>query len=164
MQRNVLKGFLTHHAKVRAIAVAIILLFDARGTLARAAEAEKLNVFYSSIAASSVVTWIPKEAGIYKKYGLDVNLIYAVGSQAVTTLMSGDTQIGQGSGAAAVLSRLSGSDVTIGLDPSLDIKMIQTGGVPEILQYMQQGVVKGGVISSPMSKRFIRVRVSRHKS
>ncbi len=74
MQRNVLKGFLTHHTKVRLIAVAIILLFDARGTLARAAEAEKLNVFYSSIAASSVVTWIPKEAGIYKKYGLDVNL------------------------------------------------------------------------------------------
>jgi ABC-type nitrate/sulfonate/bicarbonate transport system substrate-binding protein len=99
MQRNVLKGFLTHHTKVRLIAVAIILLFDARGTLARAAEAEKLNVFYSSIAASSVVTWIPKEAGIYKKYGLDVNLIYAVGSQAITTLISGDIQIGQGSGA-----------------------------------------------------------------
>lgn len=198
MQRNVLKGFLTHHAKVRLIAVAIILLFDARGTLARAAEAEKLNVFYSSIAASSVAPWIPKEAGIYKKYGLDVNLIYAVGSQAITTLIPGDTQIGQGSGAAAVPSRLSGSDVTIistpinviqmslvaasdinkpqdlkgktlgvsrfesltdiglrkalnelGLDPSLDIKMIQTGGVPEILQFMQQGVVKGGVISSP---------------
>jgi NitT/TauT family transport system substrate-binding protein len=40
-----------------------------------------------------------------------------------------------------------------GLDPALDIKMIQTGGVPEILQFMQQGVVKGGVISSPTLER-----------
>jgi NitT/TauT family transport system substrate-binding protein len=129
---------------------------------------------------------------------LDVSTIYVAGAQAISTLVSGDTQIVQGSGAAAVLSRLSGSDVTIigttinvvpmslvttadingpqdlkgktfgvsrfgsltdvglrkavsefGLDPSTDIKMIQTGGVPEILLFMQQGVVKGGLISSP---------------
>jgi ABC-type nitrate/sulfonate/bicarbonate transport system substrate-binding protein len=36
-----------------------------------------------------------------------------------------------------------------GLDPNRDIKMIQTGGVPEILLFMQQGVIKGGLISSP---------------
>jgi NitT/TauT family transport system substrate-binding protein len=166
--------------------------------LASAAEAERLNVCYSSIAATSITTWVPKEAGIYKKYGLDVNIIYIAGAQAITTLISGDTQIVQGSGAAAVLSRLSGSDVTMigttinvipmslvttpdiagaqdlkgktfgvsrfgsltdlglqkavsefGLDPSKDIKMIQTGGVPEILLFMQQGVIKGGLISSP---------------
>ena len=36
-----------------------------------------------------------------------------------------------------------------GLDPTSDIKVIQTGGVPEILQFMQQGVIKGGLVSSP---------------
>jgi ABC-type nitrate/sulfonate/bicarbonate transport system substrate-binding protein len=104
----------------------------------------------------------------------------------------------QGSGAAAALSRLSGSDLTVigttinvipmslvttpdittaqdlkgktygvsrfgsltdlglkravaelGLDPEKDIKMVQTGGVPENLLFMQQGVIKGGLISSP---------------
>jgi NitT/TauT family transport system substrate-binding protein len=163
-----------------------------------AAEPEKLNVCYSSIAATSVSTWVPQEAGIFKKYGLDVNIIYVAGAQAITTLVSGDTHIVQGSGAAAVLARLSGSDVTMigttinvipmslvttpdilgaqdlrgktfgvsrfgsltelglrkavtefGLDPSKDIKMIQTGGVPENLLFMQQGVIKGGLISSP---------------
>jgi len=127
-----------------------------------------------------------------------VRIIYVAGAQAITTLVSGDTQIVQGSGAAAALSRLSGSDVTIigttinvipmslvttpdiaspqdlrgktfgvsrfgsltdlglrkavgefGLDANKDIKMIQTGGVPEILLFMQQGVIKGGLISSP---------------
>jgi NitT/TauT family transport system substrate-binding protein len=200
MQNRLFAGFLGENAKrkVAAIAVAMILGWSQAATTARAAEAEKLNVFYSSIAATSMVTWIPKEAGIYKKYGLDVNLIYVVGAQAIATLISGDTHIGQGSGAAAVLSRLSGSNVTIigtpvnviqmslvttpdinrpqdlrgktlgvsrfgsltdlglrkavsefGLDPSNDIKVIQTGGVPEVLLYMQQGVIKGGLVSSP---------------
>src|SRR5918999_233064 len=166
--------------------------------LAEAAEAERLNICYSSIAATSITTWVPHEAGIYKKHGLDVRIIYVAGAQAITTLVSGDTQIVQGSGAAAALSRLSGSDATVigttinvipmslvttsdivtpqdlrgktfgvsrfgsltdlglkkavaehGLDPNKDIKMIQTGGVPEILLFMQQGVIKGGLISSP---------------
>jgi NitT/TauT family transport system substrate-binding protein len=165
---------------------------------AQAAELEKLNVCYSSIAATSITTWVPYEAGIYRKYGLDVSIIYVAGAQAITTLISGDTQIVQGSGAAAALSRLSGSDLTViattinvipmslvtapdittpqdlkgktygvsrfgsltdlglkravselGLDPDKDIKMIQTGGVPENLLFMQQGVIKGGLISSP---------------
>jgi len=125
-------------------------------------------------------------------------MVYVAGAQAITTLISGDAQIVQGSGAAAVLSRLSGSDVTMigttinvipmslmttpdittpqdlkgqtfgvtrfgsltdlglrkaasefGLDPYKDIKMIQTGGVPENLLFMQQGVIKGALISSP---------------
>jgi ABC-type nitrate/sulfonate/bicarbonate transport system substrate-binding protein len=166
--------------------------------VAEAAEAEKINVCYSSIAATSITTWVPKEAGIYKKHGLDVSIIYVAGAQSITTLISGDTQIVQGSGAAAVLSRLSGSDVIMigttvnvipmslvttpdvsgpqdlkgktfgvsrfgsltdlglrkavsefGLDPNKDIKMIQTGGVPENLLFMQQGVIKGALISSP---------------
>ncbi|HLN87616.1 MAG TPA: ABC transporter substrate-binding protein [Candidatus Limnocylindrales bacterium] len=176
----------------------INLFSAAMDQLAQAAEAEKLNICYSSIAATSISTWVPKEAGIYKKYGLDVNVIYVAGAQAISTLISGDTQIVQGSGAAAVLARLAGSDVTmigttinvipmslvttpdivgaqdlkgktfgvsrfgsltdlglrkavseLGLDPAKDIKMIQTGGVPENLLFMQQGIIKGALISSP---------------
>jgi NitT/TauT family transport system substrate-binding protein len=180
------------------LALSITPIADA----AQVPELEKLNICYSSIAATSVTTWVPQEAGIFKKYGLDVNIIYVAGAQAITTLISGDTQIVQGSGAAAALSRLSGSDLTVigttinvipmslvttpdittaqdlkgktygvsrfgsltdlglkravselGLDPEKDIKMIQTGGVPENLLFMQQGVIKGGLISSPTLER-----------
>ena len=62
---------------------------------------------------SFATTWVPLEAGLYKKHGLDVNLIYVAGSQAITTLISGDAQIAQASGAAGVVSRLAGSDVSI---------------------------------------------------
>ena len=80
------------------------LLLTCMNRFAQAAEADKLNVCYSSIAATSITTWVPKEAGIYKKYGLDVSIIYVAGAQAITTLISGDSQIVQGSGAAAAPS------------------------------------------------------------
>jgi ABC-type nitrate/sulfonate/bicarbonate transport system substrate-binding protein len=95
-------------------ALSVICAFVlASAAIARAAEAERINVCYSSIAATSITTWVPHEAGIYKKHGLDVRIIYVAGAQAITTLVSGDTQIVQGSGAAAALSRLSGSDLTV---------------------------------------------------
>jgi len=184
---------------LKMVAVSLLgLVAIGLSSSADAAEPERINVCYSSIAATSITTWVPYEAGIYKKYGLDVRIIYVAGAQAITTLVSGDTQIVQGSGAAAAFSRLSGSDVTIigttinvipmslvttpdiaspqdlrgktfgvsrfgsltdlglrkavgefGLDANKDIKMIQTGGIPEILLFMQQGVIKGGLISSP---------------
>jgi NitT/TauT family transport system substrate-binding protein len=80
---------------------------------ATAAELERLNVVYSTIASASLTTWVPMEVGLYRKYGLDVNLIYVAGAQAITTLISGDAQIAQASGAAGVFSRLAGSEVTI---------------------------------------------------
>src|SRR5580765_7363100 len=113
-------GWRMHSMKLRSTASALKLLSlifavsingSARG--ARVGELEKLNVCYSSIAATSITTWVPQEAGIYKKYGLDVSIIYVAGAQAISTLISGDTQIVQGSGAAAALSRLSGSDLTV---------------------------------------------------
>ena len=176
--------------------------FPSWNSLAAAAELDKVNLCYSSIAAASLTSWVPKEAGIFKKYGLDVNLIYVAGSQSITTLISGDTQIVQVSGAAPILSRLAGSEVKIvgatinvipmslvttpdisvpqdlkgktfgvtrfgsltdlglqkalsewGLDPAKDVKMIQSGGVPENLVLMQQGRIKGSLLSSPTLER-----------
>src|SRR3970282_758126 len=42
-----------------------------------------------------------------------LNICYCGGALAIPQLLSGDPQIVQGSGPAAVLSRLSGSDVTM---------------------------------------------------
>src|SRR5258706_11986321 len=89
----------------------IACLLLAGASRAPAAELEKINVAYSSIAAASLSTWVPKEAGIYKKYGLDANLIYVAGSQAITTLISGDAHLAPGPGAAAIPARLAGAGV-----------------------------------------------------
>jgi ABC-type nitrate/sulfonate/bicarbonate transport system substrate-binding protein len=44
---------------------------------------EKLRVVYSAIGSSQSPLWIAHEAGIFKKHGLDVELLYvAAGSRA----------------------------------------------------------------------------------
>src|SRR5258706_4819348 len=80
----------------------IACLLLAGASRAPAAELEKINVVYSSIAAASLSTWVPKEAGIYKKNGLDANLIYVAGSQAITTPISGDAHVAEGAGGAPI--------------------------------------------------------------
>ena len=74
-------------------------------------EGAKLRVSYSVISAASLVTWVAKDAGIFRKHGLDVDLIYiASATKAVAATISGDTPISQGAGTGSVLARLSGAD------------------------------------------------------
>jgi hypothetical protein len=52
-----------------------------------AAEPDKINVCYSSIAATSITTWVPERPGSTRS-GLDVSIIYVAGAKAITTLIS----------------------------------------------------------------------------
>ena len=40
---------------------------------------EKLRVTYSAIGGSQASVWIPYEAGMFRKHGLDVELLYVDG-------------------------------------------------------------------------------------
>lgn len=92
----------------------------------------KIRVSYSVISAASLVTWTAKDAGIFQKHGLDVDLIY-IGSatKAVSATIAGDTQINQGAGTGSVLARLSGAD-TIWIASILDTTNQSLVVIPEI--------------------------------
>jgi NitT/TauT family transport system substrate-binding protein len=53
-----------------------------------------LRVAYSSISGTAVVPFIALDKGLFKKYNLDVELIYVAGSQAMQSLLSGTTPVG----------------------------------------------------------------------
>jgi ABC-type nitrate/sulfonate/bicarbonate transport system substrate-binding protein len=55
---------------------------------------ERLNFAYiSPNAGSSSVLWVAKEAGIFKKHGLDVNVIYIEGTpKALMSLFAGSSK------------------------------------------------------------------------
>ena len=73
------------------------------------AQPTKLNVGYSAISAEQSPSWIAKETGIFKKNGLDIQLIYFTGgTTAVQALVSGEVPISQVSGPAVVNSALAG--------------------------------------------------------
>ena len=51
---------------------------------------EKLRVIYSAIGGSQASVWIPYEAGIFRKHGLDVELLYVGGGgRAAQVVQSG---------------------------------------------------------------------------
>src|SRR5512138_207596 len=74
----------------------------------------KLNVGYSAISADQSPAWIAKETGVFKKNGLDVQLIYFTGgTTAVQALISGEVPVSQVAGPAVVNSALAGSDIVM---------------------------------------------------
>src|ERR1043165_9477645 len=75
---------------------------------------EKMNLAYiSPNASSSSVLWVAKEAGINKKHGLDVNVLYIEGTpKALMALFAGELQTVAGTGPAVVNAKLRGADVT----------------------------------------------------
>jgi NitT/TauT family transport system substrate-binding protein len=56
---------------------------------------ERIKIAYSSADASNVVWFTALDAGLYKKHGLDVELVFIQSStMSVSTLVSGDIQVG----------------------------------------------------------------------
>ena len=74
----------------------------------------KLQSAYSSIAIGQSLIWVVKEAGIFKENGLDVQLLF-IGSSTIVTqaILAADVPIAILSGATAMNSTLSGSDLVI---------------------------------------------------
>src|SRR5688572_13864588 len=72
---------------------------------------QKLRVAYAAVTAAFSIPWIAKEAGIFQKHGLDVELVYiAAGSRAVQTLVGGSIDVAAIGGPAGVDARLAGAD------------------------------------------------------
>lgn len=75
---------------------------------------EKITIAYSSMSGNMAPLWITHERGFFRKYGLDVQLVFiASGSTTVQSLVSKDVAFAQMAGAAVIQSRLSGSDVVM---------------------------------------------------
>ncbi len=91
----------------------IFLSLTALAALALApapAGAEPLRIAYTSIAMIFAPLWTTKEAGIFKKHGLDVELLYIGGGPPSTqALLAGDVKISFTAAGAVVAANLAGS-------------------------------------------------------
>lgn len=100
--------------KVASIAVAAVIAwlpFAPAGAQVRAA-AEKVRIVYSAIGTSQSPLWIAHEARIFRKHGLDVDLLYvAGGSRAAQVILSGEVPVAMFNGASVISADLSGADL-----------------------------------------------------
>jgi ABC-type nitrate/sulfonate/bicarbonate transport system substrate-binding protein len=104
---------------------------------ARSVNAEdRINFAYiSPNAGSSSVLWIAKDAGIFKKHGLDVNVIYIEGTpKALMSLFAGELQVVAGTGPAVASARVRGADASMimGFEVYLPYYLIATPAIKSI--------------------------------
>ena len=108
------------------------------------AQLTRINVGYSAISGDALPAWIAKDAGIFEKNGLDVQLVFfSGGTTAVMALIAADTPIAQLAGPAVINSVVAGSDAAliVGGVTSLNYYLM---GRPEIKTPEQ---LKGGSVA-----------------
>lgn len=94
--------------KILVIALVMAWLSAGRATAA------KLLVGYSGISAELSHLWIAKEAGMFKKYGVEVLPVYfSGGNRLLQALITNDIQFGITSGITSARAIVAGANVTI---------------------------------------------------
>lgn len=83
-----------------------------------AAALDKINVSYGAISGSMAQTWVAKEARLFDKHGLDVNLVYISGGpRSIMSLIGGSVQFVNHSGMPALEAYQRGADTALIASP-----------------------------------------------
>lgn len=122
---------------------------------------DPLRIAYTSIGMVYGPLWLTKEAGIFKKYNLDVELLYIAGGPPSTqALIAGDVQIAFTAGGAVVSANLAGADVVF-LGASIDtlpfgVWAIPTIKAPSQLKGTKMGVTRIGATSDFVARYILK--------
>ncbi len=112
--------------------------------------ATKLRIGYSAITATMAPLWAAEEKGLFKKYGIDAELIYLAGGSKIALAIESDSiQMGRFNVNSGVEATLAGGSIVV-IGSFYDVYYFQIFGKPA-LQGLAQ--LKGKVIaaSSPGS-------------
>ena len=83
------------------------------------AQMTKLKVAYPTTVGSMAVVWVAKEAKLFEKHGLDVELIYVAGSsRVVQAMLAKDIPISEIAIPAVIQANLAGADLVMLAGPN----------------------------------------------
>ncbi|MBM2806699.1 MAG: transporter substrate-binding protein [Deltaproteobacteria bacterium] len=100
--------------KTRLFMLVLLASLASSITSALPAQAKSYIAYISDSTNSSVIYWIAKEAGIFKKHGLDLDTIYINGSvRGIQSLIAGDLGYSGAVGPAVINASLAGGDIAI---------------------------------------------------
>lgn len=91
------------------------------------AQAKELRVVYSAVAGSQALFFVTRDAGLFKKYGLDVSFVFVQGgTTAALALLAGDVPLAAMAGISAVRLDLKGGDLVFvaGVVNSIDYAVV----------------------------------------
>jgi NitT/TauT family transport system substrate-binding protein len=95
---------------IPAIILSVLQSFSAEAQ--PRATPDKVRLVFSAIGSSQSPLWIGYEAGIFRKHGLDAELLYVGGgSRAAQVVVSGEVPIAMFTGASVISADLAGGDL-----------------------------------------------------
>jgi NitT/TauT family transport system substrate-binding protein len=113
--------------------------------------ADKLRIAYTSPGPQHGVLWVGDVAGVFKKNNLDLEIIYMPGNISMGSLISGELNFGQMTGALMSPARLQGSDVVmlVSIQELLDDRFVVQPNIktPEQLKGKRIAVSRFGAAS-----------------
>jgi NitT/TauT family transport system substrate-binding protein len=140
---------------------AVALLFCATSNASAGEAPQKLRVAYAAVTAAFSIPWIAKEAGIFQRNGLDVELVYiAAGSRAVQTLVGGSIDVAAIGGPAGVDAKLAGAD-TVYVAIPVNRVIVFTVTQPQIQRVEEMrgksiGVTRVGTVTDFFTRIYLR--------
>lgn len=144
-------------ARVSSLFFAIQLLLLPNAS----AQLTKLRAAYSAESSWSLATWVAFDGGLFKKYGLDVDLILIRSATTITSaLIAGETPMIQLGGNGTIQAALQGAD-TVNVQtlvPIIPQSLVVTQDIksPEDLRGRRFGVSRFGALSDLVIRRYIR--------
>jgi NitT/TauT family transport system substrate-binding protein len=99
---------------------------------------EKVRVGLSSVSATNGSIWVAEDKGLFRKHGIDVEVIVVGGGGArvVSSLVAGDLHFSVGGGEGSVRSQIRGADTVIAAS-SLSKGLQRIMARPEIKSYQE---------------------------
>ena len=113
--------------------------------------ADKLRISYTSPGPQHGLLWLGDTAGLFKKNHLDLEIIYMPGNISASSLLAGEVQFGQMTGALMSPIRLQGGDpvMLVSVQELLDDRLMVRPGInrPEDLKGKRIAISRFGAAS-----------------
>ena len=143
----VLHGRSGHRALlILALLVAFISILQGTSTAA-----DKVRIGYTSPGPQHGILWVGDVSGFFKKNNLDLEIIYMPGNISIASLLSGEIQFGQMTGALMSPARLQGGDpvMLVSVQELLDDRLVVRPNIktPEDLKGKRIAISRFGAAS-----------------
>jgi len=107
--------------RIQIMAVALCMLGIGQAPT-RAAEPTKVLIAHGAISNNVEPLWIAKEQGIFRKYGIEAELVFIIAGRAMQAMLAGQVPVGLVGGTHVVNANTGGGDfsMVLGLENRLD--------------------------------------------
>ena len=141
--------------------VPLALLFSLCLVTSSYAQLTKINAAYSAESSWSLATWVAYEGGLFKKYGLEVDLVLIRSAATITSaLLAGETPMIQLGGNGTIQAALQGADCVnvLTLVPIIPQSLVVSPNIKtaEDLKGKRIGVSRFGALSDLVVRRYLR--------